>query len=88
MPVRAEGCGIPAGIECDGGSFSLRRAGSGGLLVDVPEALRLCDGDEDIPSGAAFGADDKLFRLDSAALEACDALIFDDEIRPKLDALR
>jgi hypothetical protein len=61
------------------------------ILVDIPESVRMFDpaaSDEtaDLPQGARFGADDKLFRLDRTALTDCLPVIFDDEIRAKVSS--
>lgn len=87
-PARGRVDRLDCGIECDGGAFGLRHGAGGALMVDVPDGLSLCDGDEDLPAGARFGADDRLFRLDPVPLPDCAGLVFDDEIRPRLDALR
>lgn len=77
-----EGRGVvlACGMECDGGQFALRKAGGGAIMVDMPLAPMLCNDGE----GAAFAADDTLFRLDRADLADCRDLIWDDEIRPRL----
>ncbi|MBV2183979.1 MAG: hypothetical protein KUL88_05505 [Rhizobium sp.] len=74
---------LACGIECDGGEFSLKSAGGGSLLVDLPKEPGLCDG-EDGTNGPGFGSDDRRFRLDRVDIGDCRDLIWDDEIRPRL----
>lgn len=80
---------LACGVECDGGSLSVRVKNGQSILVDIPESVRLFDpsaGDEfaDLPKGARFGADDKLFRLDRTALSDCASVIYDEEIKAKV----
>lgn len=80
---------LACGIDCDGGSLSVRVKNEQSILVDIPESVRLFDpsaSDEyaDLPRGARFGADDKLFRLDRTALSDCVPVIFDEETRAKV----
>lgn len=89
-PVRLSGeCGgagrgvksLDCGIECDGGRFAVTRTAHGTLLIDVPDGLSLCDGEDALPVGAAFGPDDRRFRVDPAKIAVCADLVFDDENR-------
>lgn len=75
---------LDCGIECDGGRFTITRNAQGALLVDVPDGLSLCDGEDALPSEAAFGPDDRRFRVDPAKVNICADLIFDHEVRPHL----
>jgi hypothetical protein len=82
---------LACGIDCDGGSLSVRVKNAQSILIDIPESVRMFDpaaSDEtaDLPQGARFGADDKLFRLDRTALADCLPVIFDDEIRAKVSS--
>lgn len=84
---QALGCGV----ECDGGSLSVRVKNEESILVDIPESVRLFDPsatDEfaDLPMGARFGSDDKLFRLDRADLRDCLPVIYDDEVKAKVSS--
>lgn len=80
---------LGCGIECDGGSLSVRVKNDQSILVDIPDSVRLFDpsaSDEfaDLPKGARFGADDKLFRLDRTELSDCLPVIYDEEIKAKV----
>lgn len=85
----AETGALGCGIDCDGGSLSVRVKNEQSILVDIPESVRLFDpsaSDEsaDLPKGARFGPDDKLFRLDRTELTDCVPVIYDDEIKAKV----
>lgn len=85
----AETGALGCGIDCDGGSLSVRVKNEQSILVDIPESVRLFDpsaSDEsaDLPKGARFGSDDKLFRLDRTNLSDCAPVIFDEEIKAKV----
>ena len=80
---------LGCGVECDGGSLSVRVKNEQSVLVDIPDSVRLFDpsaSDEfaDLPKGARFGADDKLFRLDRTELGDCAPIIYDEEIKAKV----
>lgn len=80
---------LGCGIDCDGGSLSVRVKNEQSILVDIPESVRLFDpsaSDEfaDLPKGARFGSDDKLFRLDRTDLGDCAPVIFDEETKAKV----
>lgn len=85
----AETGALGCGVECDGGSLSLRVKNEQSVLIDIPESVRLFDpsaSDEfaDLPKGARFGSDDRLFRLDRTQLSDCVDVIYDDEVRAKV----
>ena len=80
---------LACGIDCDGGILSVRVKNEESILVDIPQSVRLFDpsaSDEsaDLPKGARFGSDDKLFRLDRTDLSDCAAVIFDEETKAKV----
>lgn len=80
---------LGCGVECDGGSLSVRVKNESAILVEIPDSVRLFDpssNDEsaDLPKGARFGSDDKLFRLDRADLKDCLPIIYDEEIKAKV----
>lgn len=80
---------LSCGVECDGGSLSVRVKNEQSILVDIPESVRIFDpsaSDEfaDLPKRARFGSDDKLFRLDRAALSDCVPIIYDEELKAKV----
>jgi opacity protein-like surface antigen len=80
---------LGCGVECDGGSLGVRVKNEQSILVDIPESVRIFDpsaADEfaDLPKGARFGSDDKLFRLDRTALSDCAPVIYDDEVKAKV----
>ena len=91
------GCGVTTegkqtlgcGIDCDGGSLSVRVKNETSILVEIPDSVRMFDpsaSDEfaDLPKGARFGSDDKLFRLDRAELKDCLPVIYDEDIKAKV----
>jgi hypothetical protein len=87
----AETGALGCGVECDGGSLSVRVKNEQSILVDIPDSVRLFDpsaSDEfaDLPKGARFGADDKLFRLDRTALSDCIPVIYDEETKAKVQS--
>lgn len=80
---------LGCGVECDGGSLSVRVKNEQSILVEIPNSVRLFDPsatDEfaDLPKGARFGSDDKLFRLDRADLKDCLPVIYDEEVKAKV----
>ena len=80
---------LGCGVECDGGSLGVRVKNAQSILVDIPQSVRLFDpsaSDEfaDLPKGARFGSDDKLFRLDRTDLSDCVPVIYDDEVKAKV----
>lgn len=82
---------LGCGVECDGGSLSVRVKDDMSLLVEIPESVRLYDPSDaeaepgaDLPAGARFGADDKLFRLDRTDLKNCAPVIYDEEVKSKV----
>jgi hypothetical protein len=81
---------LGCGVECDGGSLSVRVKNESAILVEIPDSVRLFDPaateEGDLPKGARFGSDDKLFRLDRADLKDCAAVIYDEEIKAKVQS--
>jgi hypothetical protein len=80
---------LGCGVECDGGSLSVRVKNESAILVEIPDSVRLFDPSateegDDLPKGARFGSDDKLFRLDRTELKDCAAVIYDDEIKARV----
>ncbi|UVC10558.1 hypothetical protein IHQ71_08195 [Rhizobium sp. TH2] len=79
---------LGCGVECDGGSLSVRVKNESSILVEIPDSVRLFDPaateEGDLPKGARFGSDDKLFRLDRTELKDCLPVIYDDEIKAKV----
>jgi hypothetical protein len=89
--VGSDGKALGCGIDCDGGSLSVRVKNETSLLVEIPESVRLYDPssaddapDAELPKAARFGSDDKLFRLDRTDLKNCAAVIYDDEVKAKV----
>lgn len=77
---------LNCGADCDGGHFDISTKGQSTILLSIPESVRLWDPSasddspsDDPPKGADFGSDDKLFKLDRAALDQCTSLMTDDE---------
>lgn len=82
---------LGCGVECDGGHLSVRVKNDMSLLVEIPDSVRLFDPaeseaepGEELPKGARFGIDDKLFRLDRTALKDCVAVIYDEDLKAKV----
>lgn len=93
----AGGCGVGdgktllnCGIECDGGQIDVRLRDETSILVDIPYGARTWDpgSDADPPAEAAFGEDDKLFRLDRTELSQCIDLVYDNDVKAQLSASR
>jgi hypothetical protein len=93
----AGGCGagdgktlLNCGIDCDGGQIDVRLRDEKSILVDIPYGARTWDpgSDADPPAEAAFGEDDKLFRLDRTELSQCLDLVYDDDVKAQLSASR
>lgn len=80
---------LGCGVDCDGGQIDVRPRDANSILVDIPYGARTwnpsaIDGVD--PPEAAFGEDDKVFRLDRAELNQCLSLVYDDEIKAQLTA--
>lgn len=82
---------LNCGVDCDGGAIAVRVKNEMSLLIDIPDSVRVYDPsvnseetDEDLPKGARFGEDDKLFRLDRTALRDCMPVISDEEMKAKV----
>jgi hypothetical protein len=71
------------GVDCDGGSIDVAIKDEKSVLVSIPRGARLwragSNGDDSGNARRKFGADDKVFRLDKAALAQCLSLANDDE---------
>lgn len=76
---------LNCGADCDGGHFDITTNGQSSIMLSIPASVRLWDpastddGPGDAPKGADFGSDDKLFKLDRAALDQCTSVMNDDE---------
>jgi hypothetical protein len=82
---------LSCGIDCDGGSLAVRVKNETSMLVDIPYNVRIFDpsasedaSEDDLPKGARFGEDDKLFRLDRASLKDCAPVISDEDFKAKV----
>ena len=79
-------------VDCDGGAIDVRLRDQNTILVEIPYGARTWDATADPEASdepadnpdAAFGSDDKLFRLDRAALEVCANLLADPDDRKLL----
>jgi hypothetical protein len=76
------------GVDCDGGSINVTIKDEKSVLVSIPAGARLwragSDGDDSGNARRRFGADDKLFRLDKAALTQCLSLATEKEDKAML----
>lgn len=82
---------LHCGIDCDGGTIGVRIKDKNSILLDIPDGARVSDDQSDeelsnLPEGAKFGSDDKIFRLDRAALSTCVPLASDEETKAALTA--
>jgi hypothetical protein len=74
-------------VDCDGGAIDVTLKSDGNVLVGIPAGARLWKPGEDDPDKdvhGAFGPDDKLFRLDRAALDQCLPLAADQNEKARL----
>ena len=79
------------GVDCDGGAIDVTLKGDGNVLVGIPAGARLWKPGSDNPDDnvhGAFGSDDKLFRLDRAALDQCLPLAADKNEKARLKSGR
>jgi hypothetical protein len=74
------------GVACDGGSIDVALKDNGSVLLTIPDGARVWrPGAEDNDTvHGAFGADDKLFRVDRTDLAQCLALAADKEEKAAL----
>ena len=91
LDASALGCGI----DCDGGAIGVRLKNADSVLVDIPNGARVSsmtefedpDAEEgELPQGAKFGPDDKLFRLDRTDARDCLPIVYDEEIKRQIGA--
>ncbi len=83
--------GLHCSVACDGGAFDVALRADGAVRLGIPEGARLWKPGSDDPSGnvhGAFGPDDKVFRLDRAALKECAPLAADEEEKARLTRAR
>jgi hypothetical protein len=74
-------------VACDGGAIDVALKANGSALLAIPAGARLWKPGSDDPGAnvhGAFGPDDKLFRLDRAALDACAPLAADKDEKARL----
>ena len=87
----ADASGLHCSVACDGGAFELSLRTDGAIGLGIPEGARLWKPGSDDPGGnvhGAFGPDDKVFRLDRAALRECAPLGADKEEKARLSRAR
>lgn len=91
----ASASSIGCGIDCDGGQIDVKLKDDKSILVGIPDGARMWDansvtdpnadsGEEEPDTRGQFGADDKLFRLNRAALTDCSPLAVDDDEKAAL----
>jgi hypothetical protein len=74
-------------VDCDGGAIDVTLKTDGNVLVGIPAGARLWKPGSDNPDDnvhGAFGSDDRLFRLDRAALDQCLPLAADKNEKARL----
>jgi hypothetical protein len=64
---------VHCGVDCDGGSIDVAIKDAKSVLVSIPTGARIwrAGSDNDSDEAKRFGSDDKVFRLDKAALTEC-----------------
>jgi hypothetical protein len=64
---------VHCGVDCDGGSIEVAIKDAKSILVSIPTGARIwrAGSDNDSDQAKRFGTDDKVFRLDKAALTEC-----------------
>jgi hypothetical protein len=64
---------VHCGVDCDGGSIDVAIKDTKSVLVSIPTGARIwrAGSDNDSDQAKRFGTDDKVFRLDKAALTEC-----------------
>ena len=73
---------LSCGGDCGGGgTFEVTTKGKTSIYVSIPDGAPVydpTDEDADTPKGAAFGSDDKLFRLGRVDVNQCQSIMSDD----------
>jgi hypothetical protein len=96
-PETAGKSGLGCGIDCDGGWIGVRPKDQSTIIIDIPEHARIYDPAEqagtedepqntDVPEKAHFGTDDKAFKLSRTELKDCLPLVFDKEVKKKVQS--
>jgi hypothetical protein len=69
------------GVDCDGGQIDVSLKDAKSVLVSIPAGARIwrAGSNDDSDQRKRFGSDDKLFRLDKAALTECLSLADDNK---------
>ena len=77
---------ITCPMDCEGGRIDIRVKNQSAILVEIPLGARVYDPpkEDGVPLRGKFGDDDKLFRLDRAALTDCLPAIKDEALRGKV----
>ncbi|MGA2485846.1 MAG: hypothetical protein ABSF49_07640 [Roseiarcus sp.] len=78
---------VHCNVDCDGGAIDVTLKTDGNVLIGIPAGARLWKPGDDNPEDnvhGAFGPDDKLFRVDRAALGECLPLAVDKDERARL----
>ncbi len=75
---------LGCGIDCAGGIIGVRLRDADTVLVDIPDGARTWDPEsdsDDTPAEAAFGSDDKTFKLTRTDLKECEPLAYDEALK-------
>ena len=80
---------LDCAVDCDGGAIDVKLKDENTVLVEIPFGARVWDPttideeeggmDETHDPNAAFGPDDKVFRLDRVARSLCVGLVYEDD---------
>jgi hypothetical protein len=82
---------LGCGIDCDGGQVDVDMQ-QGSMMVSIPYGAAVWDPNGadlepgTLPAGAAWGDDDKSFRLERVDLSECIGLVYEDDLKKMVAA--